>query len=394
MNCLTDRDYIEYTIKSLQLAESCYADNFDEQVLMLWQIMGAQSACDLELRYLLTRLQAIKLLMGCYTRQVDVRTSRSEQHNRGSAKSQANGWSQATSTMSSVGFSDALGTNRYRDVAIGNSNSASDTANWSNSRSRGASRFDDIGSGAGRSDSTAMRSGRSTRFANDNSTSETKSTHTGQRNGCNYSFSQSGTNGMGINVMIAGVSRVATKTASDNWIQESSSSNDIATGKSDALRTSQSRSVNVARSSRTSSSYFNALMDSHDWSTAQSHGEAHSTTSRDASAHSHGLGTGNHQAKDRSEMSSRGDSRASDTSSSSSQATRTGFSVMDDAKAHQRFEHLKQLYDNTQQLIDIKREHMRRSGRIAFGELLTCSMDGFCRIPVAASLQVRTYVSP
>ncbi|MCG3146100.1 MAG: hypothetical protein HONDAALG_03953 [Gammaproteobacteria bacterium] len=87
-------------------------------------------------------------------------------------------------------------------------------------------------------------------------------------------------------------------------------------------------------------------------------------------------------------MTSRGDNQAHDESASRSDATRTGFSVMDDTKAHQRFEHLRMLYDNTQMLIDIKREHMRRSGRINFGAILTCSMDGLCRVPIAARRSV------
>ena len=383
MICMSDSDYIRYIVSSLQLAETCADDAFPAQVELLWSVVGPLSACDLELRYLLTRLQAIKLLMGCYARQIDTRTGRTERHSRSTATSRADGWSQATSQMASVGFSDAVGENRFRDLAVGSSDAASDSANWSQSRARGASRFDDVGSGASQADSSATRTARSRRFSNETSRTDTSSSHTGRRGGCNYTFSQSATKGHGINVLVAGGSRTGTKSTSDTWIQDSSQANDIATSRTDALRTSQARSTSNARSLRTSSSYFNALADGFDWTTSQSHGEAHSAAARDAAAHAHGLGTGNQQSKDRSEMTSRGDNQAHDESASRSDATRTGFSIMDDAKAHQRFEHLRMLYDNTQMLIDIKREHMRRSGRINFGAILTCSMDGLCREPVA-----------
>lgn len=383
MICLTEADYINYIVTSLQLAETCADEDFPAQVDLLWGIVGPLSACDVELRYLLTRLQAIKLLMGCYARQIDTRTSRSESHSRSTATSRADGWSQATSQMASVGFSDAVGENRFRDLSVGSSDSGSDSADWSQSRSRGASRFDDTGSGAGRSDSSARRTSRSRRFSNETSRTDTNSQHTGTRGGCNYSFSQSATNGVGINILVAGGSRTGTKSTSDTWIQDASASNDIAFSSTDALRTSQARATSNARSQRTSSSYFNALSDGFDWSTSQSHGESHSTSSRDAAAHADGLGTGNQQSKDRSEMTSRADNVSHDESASRSDATRTGFSVMDDAKAHQRFEHLRMLYDNTQMLISIKREHLRRSGRINFGAILTCSMDGLCREPAA-----------
>lgn len=386
MICMTDADYKQYIVTSLQLAEQCINDTFPAQVDLLWSLSGNLSGCDMELHYLLTRLQAIKLLMGCYTRQIDVRTGRGERHSRSTATSRANGWSQATSTMSSVGFSDALGENRFRDLATGSSDSGSDSANWLQSRSNGASRFDDVGSGAGESNSSASRTARGRRFSNETSRTDSDSLHTGKRGGCNYSFSQSGTRGLGLNVVVVGVSRTATKNTSDVWIQDSSMSNDIAKSSTDALRTSQARSTSNVRSRRTSSSYFNALADGYDWSTAQSHGEAHSTSYRDAAAHAHGLGTGNQNAKDRAEMTSRGDNLSHDESASRSDATRTGFSVMDDAKAHQRFEHLRQLYDNTQALIEIKRHHMRRSGRIIFGAILTCTMDGFCRVPTATNI--------
>lgn len=383
MICMTEQDYIAYIVTSLQLAETCANDDFPEQVELLWGIVGPLSACDVELRYLLTRLQAIKLLMGCYARQIDARTSRSEHHSRSSATSEADGWSRATSQMASVGFSDAIGENRFRDLSVGSSDSGSDSSDWSQSRSRGASRFDDTGSGAGQADSDATRTARSRRFSNETSRTDSSSSHSGRRGGCNYSFSQRATRGTGVNALVIAGSRSGTKSTSDTWIQDSSASQDIATSATDALRTSQLRSNSNARSQRTSSSYFNALADGHDWSTSQSHGESHSTSFRDAAAHADGLGTSNQQSKDRSEMTSRGDNAAHDESASRSDATRTGFSVMDDAKAHQRFEHLRMLYDNTQMLIDIKREHMRRSGRINFGAILTCSMDGLCREPVA-----------
>ncbi len=385
MICMTPQDYIRYIVSSLQLAETCDNEDFPAQVAALWGIVGPMSGCDMELRYLLARLQAIKLLMGCYARQIDTRLSRAERHSRSSSTSRSDGWSQATSQMASVGFSDAVGENRYRDLAVGSADSASDSADWSQSRGRGGSRFDDIGSGAGQADSTASRTSRSRRFSNETSRTDTNSSHTGRRGGCNYTFSQSATDGIGINILVAGASRTGTKSTSDTWIQDASQSSDIATSSTDSLRTSQARSTSSARSQRTSSSYFNALADGFDWTTAQSHGEAHSTSARDASAHAHGLGTGNQQSKDRSEMTSRADNAAHDESSSRSNSTSTGFSVMDDAKAHQRFEHLRMLYDNTQALIDLKREHMRRSGRITFGAILTCSMDGLCREPIPAS---------
>lgn len=383
MICMTDSDYIDYIVNSLQLAETCADDEFPAQVLLLWGIVGPLSGCDQELRYLLARLQAIKLLMGCYARQIDTRTGRRENHSRSTATSRADGWSQATSQMASVGFSDAVGENRFRDLSVGSSDSASDSVNWSQSRARGASSFDDVGSGAGQSDSSATRTARSRRFSNETSRTDSSSTNTGRHGGCNYSYTQSKTDGYSDNVVVVAWGRTGTVSTSNTWIQSSSSSQDTAASATDALRTSQLRSTSNARSQRTSSSYFNALADGFDWSTSQSHGESHSTSSRDAAAHADGLGTGNQQAKDRSEMTSRGDNQAHDESASRSDATRTGFSVMDDAKAHQRFEHLRTLYDNTQMLIDIKREHMRRSGRINFGEILTCTMDGLCREPVA-----------
>lgn len=385
MLCMTDTDYIGYIVSSLQLAETCMDEEFPARVALLWGMMGPLSACDPELRYLLTRLQAIKLLMGCYARQIDRRDSYAERHSRSDDTSRSDGYSQATSTMSSVGFSDAVGANRYRDIANGYSYNAVDSHDWAQARNRGGSSFDDIGSGRSRTDAAGIGRSRDHRAGYDHTRSDAANLHDGARHGCNYSFTQNRTMGTGLTIVVASGSYTGTKHTSDTWVEDTTRSADNAESRTDGYRVSKARGSNYSRSQRTSSSYFNALADGHDWSSSQSHGESHSTTIRDAAAHADGLGTSNQQAKDKSEMASRGDNIAHDESHAKSYAVRTSYAIMDDAKAHQRFEHLRMLYDNTQALIDIKRLAMRRAGRIVFGEILTCSMDGLCRMPLSAS---------
>lgn len=378
---LSEAQYQNYIITSLLVAETCPPADFTAHVGVLWDLMRPLSGCDLELQYLLTRQQALKLLMGCYTRQIDTRSGRSEQHQRSRSTSRADGWAQAANTMASIAFADAVGENRYRDIATGSADSASDRQAWSNSHDESHNRFSDTGSGASQADSTQTRTAHSRRVGAEENNSQGSSTSRGQRGGCNYSFSQSATDGTGLNLILVGAGRTGSKNTWDQYIADASSSTDWTQSASVGQRTNTAQSTANARSQRTSSSYYNALADGHDWSTSQSHAEDHATGSRDALAHSDGAGTGNHEGKDRAEMSSQASSLAHDDSEAHSQATRTGFSVLDDIKAHQRFEHLRQLYDNTTLLIALKRDRLRkRAGVVAFGELLTCTMDGFCRV--------------
>ena len=380
MTLLTEAQYRAYIVSSLLVAETCPPADFAGNVEVLWALMRPLSGCDLELQYLLTRQQAIKLLMGCYVRQVDTRSGRNEQHSRNRATSRADGWAQAANTMASVAFADAIGASRYRDIATGSADSASDRQAWSNSHDESHNRFSDTGSGAGLTESVQTRVAHSQRAGTEQNASQGSSVSRGQRGGCNYSFSQSATDGTGINLVFIGAGRTGKKDTWDQWIADSSHATDTTQSSSHGQRQNVSQSTANARSKRTSSSYYNALADGHDWSTGQSHAEDHATGSRDALDHSDGQGTGNHEAKDRAEMSSQASSLAHDDSEAHSRATRTGFAILDDVKAHQRFEHLRQLYDNTTQLIAIKRERLRkRAGGIAFGGLLTCTMDGFCR---------------
>lgn len=385
-HCLTSEQYKAFILTSLTVAEPCASEVLKDQIDLLWSVNKALSACDLELHYLLTRRSAISILMGCYTRQIDTRDARSESHSRSRQEQRADGWSQAQQSNQAVSFADSVGTARYNDDSVSSGKSGSSRNASGSSYSDTYTKFDDIGSGASQSDSTQTASGQRQNVSSSNAETSGNGSERGGRSGCNYSISKSKTNGQGFNIGVVGGGYRSTGNTSDSFASSYAQQQQYDTRDGSNSRSVQGSSSQQAQSNRTSSSYFNALSDSSSKSISGSRSDDESSSFRDSEAHASGYGSGAGDSQARGNSSAQATSQSHDEAESHRTATRSGFAVLDDVKAHQRFLHLTTLYDQATQLIELKRKRVR--GRaMQFGAMLTMHSDGCCPMGAFKAVQ-------
>lgn len=385
--CLTPQQYKAFILTSLSVAEPCAKEVLADQIDLLWSVNRALSACDDELHYLLTRRAAITLLMGCYTRQIDTRDARSESHSRSQQTQRSDGWSQAQQSNQAVAFADSVGTARYNDLSVGSGKSGSRRNASGSQYSDTYTKFDDIGSGASFTDSASSAAGQRQNVSTSTARTTGNGEERGGRSGCNYSISKSKTNGQGFNIGVAGGGFRSTGNTSDTFASSYAQQQQFDTRDGSNSRSVQGSSTQRSQSDRTSTSYFNALSDSSSKSISGSRSDDESSGFRDNEAHASGYGSGAGDSQARGNSASQATSLSRDEAEAHRTANRSGFAVLDDIKAHQRFLHLTALYDQATQLIDLKRKRVR--GRaVRFGAMLTMYADGCC--PAGALMAVKT----
>lgn len=392
MSGLTASEYQAFIVRSLTVADSCAKTLLEPRIALLWQLSGG-FGCDAELQYLYTRLQALKFVMACAAKDVDSRYQSAEDHQRSTTESRDDAWSQAQQTAQNFRVADGCSTARYDDVAKGQMRSGSTRTARSSAKDDAFSTYRDEGSGKSRTYQTQHGIGQ----YRGSSASETFQTGTtvggGSRNGCKYEFSQDAVSGAatGDNIAAAaGVGSTGSVTESANtWDMEmyqSAASRQVATNSGCGTRNVFGDRRNRTRRSRDACSFFDALVDATSNSLTVADATDVFSSFRDQFAHADGAGQSKAKAQSRSQQSGQGASKSHGDGESHRRMTQQGFSQTDDIKAHQRFVHLRDLYDNTVELIAYKKRLLASRVSPKIGGLLTCQPDGFCGLANAVGI--------
>ena len=395
---LTKQDYIDYAIFSLSVAEPCAVDILGDSAEALWEVFQGQSMCDQELCYLLIRLQLIKLVMGCYVWQVDNTHRTAGTKSSGVSSSQQDDWSQGQSTSQTSNFNDSAAHNRYDDQSRSMSVSSSWMLSNSDSHDERHSQRKDTGAGKASSNMDAERTTSSRSSGESESTTESNNDHAGSRSGCNYQWSDQAADGTAnvVNAGIVGVGAAASSAGTvskSNWdmfVSNSNQSSDNSEKHDTSGAAARSESTSSSEMNANRNSYFNALVDGDSTGTSQSKFRQDAESMRDGSSHADGEGSSASAAKSQGQTSRQGTIQGHGEGSTRRRSSRSGFARMDGAKAHQRFLHLRDLYDNTYELIEWRRHQLRAQIKPQVGQLLCDSLDGKCQVPAVIDLACRS----
>lgn len=370
------------TISLAPLQGNCSPSLLSTDVVkVLWRAYAPLSQCDIELNYLLTRQQLLFLLMGCAAQEVDTSLRFSEETKGNRVRGYLDGWRQSQNTGHSVSYADSIGQRRYADLSTSEQSSAQDSRTWTRSNSRSDGRMDDTGLGRGHvtADSNTVSTGNSE--ATTRSDSEGVATSNGDTHGCSYTFNQSRRGASAGTVVLASFGRTASRSSVDRWERRTSHSVSDSESTSDSEQHAFSVNTTDGQSIRSSGSFFNANVNAYDRATAISKSESHGQGSLDSEAHAEGEGTSVSNAKSSGNSAGQSTALSHQESERISESNSSGYTTADTIAKNQRFQHLKDLYDNVTDLIAWKRKVLKRGYHSYFGDLLICHTDGNCPVP-------------
>lgn len=368
MNCtLTPIEYKTYIVTSLSLADPCAPNDLNQSVDLFWELAKLQSMCDPELRYLLATREAIKYLMGCKVWEVDYSKSTSRNDMGFTSEQRQDGWNQAQSTGQSTSFRDAIGQSRYNDFSDASMDAISQRNAQANSHDESSACMHDIGHGGNLSETQGERASRNERLTGSHSQTQNQTGGRGSRGSCNYQFSSGKTVGDNSTLGVIQSGSTGRRTA---WTAFSSDhTKNVERVRNSAFRESKANSAGGSNSKteRQSSSYFNSHVDDSSRSSTQAHSEDHAAGTRDSKSHAEGLGQSANETKSQSQNSMQGTAQAHSDGEQHRERNSSGFSVMDSAKLHQRFEHLKDMYDQLSERIEYRKWQLRSGVKIFNG---------------------------
>ena len=192
----------------------------------------------------------------------------------------------------------------------------------------------------------------------------------GNRGSCNYQYSGSKTKGDTYGVSLWQGGATGQKSAWTAFSSDHTKNHEEV--RNQAFRETQgdSSTQTTSKTEKQSASYFNSHIDDGSSSSTGAHSEDHASGNRDSTSHAEGLGQSSNESKAQSENSMQGTSQSHADGEEHRERNTSGFSVMDGAKLHQRFEHLKMLYDQYSEHIEHHRRQLMAGMGPKFGQFV------------------------
>lgn len=376
-NPVTDEMYKTFLFNSLTVGDNCIPDNFQDMLDTLWELMQFQSGCDNELQFLLTRLELLKILMGCKVRDVDRLDSITESNSETSITTRQDGLTQSQQTGHSSGYRDMIGEQRYKDFAEGTTRAQSRRTAYTESHDESHQIMDDTGHGESDSQTDGFREGKSNRYSRDYSESESTNERDGARRGQTYEYSASTTGGNGTNLAAVGFGRTATKNTWDMYQRADTADSGFSSRSGHSLRKLRGVADSRSTSQRISSSFFNALMDDKVWGESIAKAEDHQSAQSDVKSHAEGKGQSASESEAKSQGSTQATSQSETTNTIKRDGSRSSYTISDSISASQRMKALLDLFDLTKILIKNKRERLAANQGYAISRMMLCDPCGF-----------------
>lgn len=360
---VTDSQYKAYIATVMAAADPCAPSDMAQIISLYWNLSKLQSACDAHLQYLLACREMIKYLMGCKVWEVNQRTARTGSDMGSTTERRQDGWSQAQNTGQATSFRDAVGQSRYNDFSDAAMDAASSRNAQSQSHDESGACMHDIGHGESLEETQGERLSDMERYTGSQSQAQNKNDGEGFRSSCNYQYSGSKTKGASYGFSLWQGGSTGTKSTWTAYSSDSTQNKEQVRNASFRESQSDSSQQSTSKTERQSSSYFNSHIDDGSSSSTAAHSEDHASGNRDSTSHAEGLGQGASETKAGSENSNQGTSQSHADGEEHRERNASSFGVMDDLKLHQRFEHLKDLYDQYTKHI----EHHKEQNRATMG---------------------------
>ena len=337
----TPEELQQVIINKLLAADASACEHLTDKIKLLWTLAQWRSGASAELQYLLTEQEAIKVLMMCAAKQVDI--SRRDESGKYLATQEATreGNAQGQGTSQSTRTSDFIASSRYDDTSASRSDSGSQHTSVSSFYSDGtqSSSLFERGSSKYRMDYDEEH-----RFADETKGEETafeNDTGARARTGCTYTYDRFTVDGFGF----PGYSH--SQKITKGWYQHNlqDASYNVDTSGSDAFSQQYGQGDQTRRRTTTSHSYTYSISTSHTAGSSGSMLDSRSTTFSDANSHAGGQGQGQSSRAARDEGSSQSTASSEDVAHSSRDADGSTVKTADSLKLHQKFLHLKAMYD-------------------------------------------------
>lgn len=352
---VTSQIFKNFLITLMSVNDPCVPDNFADMVDVMWNLVRGQSGCDLELQYLLTRLEMTKIIMGCRVYDIYRSDTTSESNSQSKLETKQDSESQSQQTGHASGYSDLIGEQRYNDFADSTLRAESQRSAYSESHDESHQRMDDVGHGEALSTTEGNRGSESGRLSQDFSESTSESVRDGARRGFNYNHSMSVTAGFGANIAAIGYGRTPTKNSWDQLMRSDTADSGFSERRGTSSRYLKARASSFSTTERKSSSFFNAIMDERIWGASIAKAENHQRAQSDSESHAEGLGQSATEQEAKSQGSTQGTSQSQSVSTTDRDGSRSSYTISDTVAGQQRFQALRDLFDLTLKLIEYRR---------------------------------------
>lgn len=374
----TVADLKRTAINRLSIGGVACSDKLPESVDFWWDLNGQCLYSDHQLRFLQVMSFGYKSLMACLSQQVDITRSRGEQHSRNKATSRADGWSEAQQTQGASSRSDSISHAFYGDFSNRAMDSRAERNSKSTSRDDEYRNYDDTGEGGSSSITDAETIGCMRGDATASSQTVSTTTGNGSRSGCDYTYTLMSENGQGhkqvVGTLWAGESNDASGTAWDRYMSHNEQYDQTDASQSSSKSDSESTSKSDGITNRDSSAYFYALVDSNNRGSSQSRSDDQSHATRAEDDHAEGFGQAQSAGNSEGNNQMQGSSKAHDDSEAARHREASGWSIADTLRLSQRFQHIRQLYDQNLLLIQ-QRERELKAG---FAPVVICEPEKKC----------------
>lgn len=381
--CPTTDQYKNYILTMMTAADPCAPSDLATRIGLFWKLANVQSMCDPHLQYLIATREVVKYLMGCKVWEVDTRQSRSQSDMTSTTERRQDGWSQAQSTGQSTSFRDAIGQSRYNDFSDAAMDAQSSRNAQAQSHDESSACMQDIGHGETLDESEGERLSNLERYTGSQSRTRNLDQGEGSRGNCNYQFNADGTKGQSYGTGLWQGGGTGNRNTWTAYSSDFTKNTEKIRNASFRETQSDSSQQTTSKMERQSSSYFNSHIDDGSSSSTAAHSEDHASGTRDSKSHAEGLGQAANETKAQGQNSAQGTSRSHSDGEEHRERDSSGFAVMDSQKLHQRFEHLKTLYDQyTEHIEHHKRVLMSgmsgKSGVIKYSGCLAGLPDPCC----------------
>lgn len=374
---LTPDLFKNFLFTSMSLNDPCVPTNFQDMIHTIWNLVRGQSNCDLEMQYLLSRLEIIKILMGCRVYDIFRSDTISESNSISELSTKQDSESQSQQTGHSSGYSDLIGEQRYNDFADSTLRAESQRSAYSESHDESHQRMDDVGRGGSESTTVGDRGSRSDRFSQDFSESTSNSVREGAKRGYNYNHSASTTDGFAVNLAVIGYGRTPTKNSWDQLMRSDTADSGFSERRGSSSRGLRAEATSHSTTQRVSSSFFNALMDERIWGASIAKAEDRQRAESDSVSHAEGLGQSATEQEAKSQGSTQGTSQSESVSITERDGTRNSYTISDTVAAQQRFQALRDMFDATLKLIDYRRGVLAAKQGFGIAPITVCLECGF-----------------
>lgn len=356
--------------------ESSLADT----VPVLWDLLCEEAGGNCQLQALLTKREAVLVLIGCNVYSVDIAESHYVMNAESKSDSRNDYHSQAQATGSHNKFAIGTGNTRYDETSTAQSDGRMDRIARAEDKTDGESFYRDDGRGYGFNKSQSYNAIDNSVNHQASSQSNTATIEQGRRRDCNYEYSRNETDGSGFFALIVGASFTGSGSEWRKFSKTRAFNLTGTTGIATSSATENDTGLSTGRGTHRWESNFQADVEWTEREYTIRFSNDRTDSRREASATASGDGDGIYEEKTKSNIASQGTSQQTGRSDTTRTATRTSSTSAFAISNSHRFENLLAIYDQLSEQIQHYKKRQRNNSYPAIATLpcrcgSTCSCE-------------------